>query len=188
METPKPSSDRLTGSLFLVGDPLRSVLIAGAVPQGSPGKLLYQGEMVIRYALPFLYEPEHFIPERVVDDFRRSTEGRDAISFLFERGDSFPRADVIGRRVSSGTHDEIFVKQLDLAADLVAFAFRAPDAELALGRIDVVVWLDDFEPDWSPLPHGDERASDLLRSAAVCYRVTAQDASRLRNLLIALPR
>ena len=180
------TTTKLAGTLLRLSELERAVLIVGADPD-VPGKLVYQGEMIVRFALAFLYEADYFIPERVIDDFRRQFAGLEAYRFLLDRGDSFPRADVIGTRVATGAYDEIFLKQLDLAAPLAAFAYSSPDADVLLAPLDAVIWIDDTTAGWSEIDDVDHRASILLRDAVPCFRVGARYLAELsRHLQAAL--
>jgi hypothetical protein len=170
MELSPPPSDDVKGALFRWGEYPKVVLVKDGWPSHLPGEVLHTGQMVVCYALPFLYERDSLLPQLVVDDFRRMHHGRVALEFMIRRGDAFPRADVVGRRVSTGQRADLFLKQLDLAAPLEAYVYSHLDALLPLARLDMVVQVDDAIPDWSALTD-DEAVPSLLRQAVPCYRI-----------------
>jgi hypothetical protein len=137
----KVPSDRLTGSIIKVND--RHVLLSGAEVRPLPGKLLYSGLVVFRYGVALLNTPaESILPYMVYDDFQREHTGFDAIQFMVEKGDSYPRADVLGYRVSDGKYRERFMKEFDLARPLRLFAYPGEQAVTPLFDVQAAIHLE----------------------------------------------
>lgn len=134
-------ADRFLGTLLLLND--RHILLTGAETRPLPGKTIFYGDALLRYGIPILTKPNDAImPSMLLDDFREEHHGVDAIDFAIKRGDAFPRADVIGRRVSDGTYREMFLKELDLARPVRVYLFPGPHAITPLAQLDVLVYLD----------------------------------------------
>lgn len=170
MELSPPPSDEIDGVLVRAGQRSRVVLVRDALPDDLTGEVIHTGRMVVCYALPFLYERDSLLPQLVVDDFRRMYQGRVALEFMIHKGDAFPRADVVGRRVSTGRRADLFLKQLDLAAPLEAYAYVDLNALQLAARLDLMVQVDDAMPEWSALAN-EGLVPSLLRQAVPCYRV-----------------
>jgi hypothetical protein len=183
MQLQPPPSDTLPGVLVRVGTHPWLALIAGGSLESLPGKVLISGELSIFYALPYLYEQDYLLPQWCYDDFRCEYHGEAAIDFMLRRGDAFPRADVVGRRLSTGERDDRYVKEIDLAAGLFAFACAAGSIGTPLTRIDAAVWPDASVDDRTPLADDDARASRLLRLAVPCVAVPPTSLARLPALM-----
>ncbi len=164
--------DRVAGALVKGGEPPRLILLAGDLPDVLPGRPIARGAIVIRYALAYLYEQDYLIPGYVLDDFRREFYGEAALDFLLARGESFPRADVTGLRVSLGEHETLFVKQLDLAQGPIAIAYRDASGGPALGPVRLAINLDPAAAQRQPASAGGPFPARLLKAAA-CYSVAA---------------
>lgn len=161
--------DVFDGCVVRVGDPPQAALIVGADTRLLGSELLHQGKLVVAYGLALLYELDFLLPQWVHDDFRREYHGADALDFTLRKGDAFPRADVVGRRVSTGERAELFLKQLDLARGAQAFAYASFDAPTPFARLDAALWVDADVPGFSALPAGDARATEWLRKAVPCF-------------------
>jgi hypothetical protein len=161
--------DELDCAVLALGErnPL-SVLLTGALPEMLPAQVLNRGNLVIRYAMPFIYEPDTFYVQRIVDDFGRDFRGDDAFEFAYSKGDAFPRASVLGIRASTGEDEQIFLKQLDLARPILPVVYTSAEEVIPIAQINVAIWVEGtatwhrIETDDSPLP------PDLTR-AVPCY-------------------
>ncbi len=168
MQLQPPPADTLDGCVIRLAD-RRVVLVMGDLPPALPGEVLHRGPVTIYYALALLYEQDYLLPQWAYDDFRREYHGAAAVDFMLRRGDAFPRADVVGRRVSNGQRTELFLKQLDLGRGLLAFVYPHADAPQPLARLDAALWVDETAHSCTPLAAGDPRAPALLRQAVPCY-------------------
>jgi hypothetical protein len=69
---------------------------------------------------------DYLLPAEAIDDIGQRFQGPAAYEWIETRGDAFPRADVIGVRLS-GRSESVFMKELDLAV-LALFAGSGPEA------------------------------------------------------------
>src|SRR5438045_1803010 len=90
----------VNGAVIQLGS--KKILLCGSLPEKLADKVLLRDQIVIRYAIPFIYEPDTFYIHRIVDDFGRDFREQAALDFAYHKGDAFPRAAVIGIRASSG--------------------------------------------------------------------------------------
>src|SRR5688572_12892263 len=107
-----PPTILLNGAFILYEKRHRGVLIIGDLPEKSLTTEVFRGDIVIRHALTFIYEPDAFYIQHIVDDFGRDFRGEEAYDFAYRKGDAFPRASVFGVRASTGAGEQIFLKQL----------------------------------------------------------------------------
>jgi hypothetical protein len=186
MNAGTPAHDGLNGRLLRIGGRRWVVLVVGGGERAAPGQMVCAGDLVVCYAVPYLYERREFVPHRVIDDFGREFEGNDALRFMVQKGDAFPRADVHGHWVETGEWDTVFLKQLDMAAGLEAFAYRSASSQLPLARLDAVVWVEDT-PSAQPqeTDEHDDRVPEMLRLAAPLITIGADQLRRLAGLLSA---
>lgn len=177
-----PPSDTLSGCLLRFAEE-RVVLVMGGQLIDPLGEVLHCGDVTIYYALALLYERDYLLLQWAYDDFRREYHAAEAVDFVLRRGDAFPRADVVGRRVSTGQRADLFLKQLDLGRGLLAFAYADADAPHPLARLDAALWIDDSVQGWAPLATDDPRTPALLRRAVPCYALPAASLPNLPDLL-----
>jgi hypothetical protein len=138
-EIPAPIA-ALVGAATVFEKQLKLVVFYGSnIPTPLPGRELHRGQILLRHALPFIYEPDAFFIQRIVDDFGRDFRGDDALDFAQRNGDAYPRASVIGIRASTGQEEQIFLKQLDLARWMTPVAYGGADAINALGQVHALV-------------------------------------------------
>jgi hypothetical protein len=173
----------LDGSVIALGErnPL-SIMLTGALPEKLPGQMLHCGKLVIRYAMAFIYEPDTFYVQRIVDDFGRDFRGEDAFDFAYSKGDAFPRATVLGIRASTGADEQIFLKQLDLARPMLPVVYASAEDLIPIAQINVAIWLDAavtwhrMETDDSPFPVD-------LTQAVPCYVMPPAELMQLSEHL-----
>lgn len=138
-ELPAPSA-ALVGAASIFDRQLKLVVFYGGnIPTPLPGRELYRGQILLRHALPFIFEPDAFYIQRIVDDFGRDFRDDEAIDFAHRSGDAYPRAAVMGVRASTGQEEQIFLKQLDLARWMTPIAYAGADANTALGQVHALV-------------------------------------------------
>ena len=183
MNVDTPAHDMLSGWLVRLGDRRWATLIVDADDNPRPGHLLYAGDLLVCYAVPYLYEKKAFVPHLLVDDFGREFVGKAALDFMVQKGDAFPRADVYGRWVSTGEQDAVFLKQLDMAAKLEAHIYESANAPLPLARLDAVVWVADGLVGLHGLDAHDERTPEMLRRAVPVFKVGTPQLHQLPGLL-----
>lgn len=140
-------------------------------------KAVHRGDVSVYFAFPLFMSPDLVFPQLVIDDFRRQFPGRAAIEFMLNKGNSYPRADVIGARLPDLKRADLYMKEVDVAAGLRAVAFSGPFEGIPLARIGTVVWLDNDAGDvLEPADAGES----LLKYAALCCRCSP---ARLPDLL-----
>lgn len=150
MEFRPPYHDVVGGSLLRIGEEQAlNVLIIGESSRQLPGEQLYSGEMYLRYGLVYLYkETDALIPQYALDDFRREYHAADALDFLYEKGERFPRADVVGIRVPDGTKTQAYAKELDHARPYRMIACKAHDNYQRISQVHIAVTFDREVDDW----------------------------------------
>jgi hypothetical protein len=168
MSQPSFPSLTVSGAVVAMRDPARLALFVDAGYARLPGETVARGALIVAPGVPLLYEPGAVLVQSVYDDYRREHHGAEALSFLLRYGDAFPRADVVGRRASSGAEVEVYLKQLDLGARLHIFAYRAP-SDPALGRLEAAVWARSGAGGWSRMPVDVGRVPAWLRRSIPCW-------------------
>lgn len=165
-----PYWEDFTGRLVgvSVGKPALLVIGRGKLP--PPGKLIYRGDVSIRFGFPLLLTTDHMFPQLVIDDFRREFHGRAAIEFMLNKGNSYPRADAVGMRLTDGSRGDFYMKEVDIAAGLHAYAYAADLDGPPLARVGAVVWLDTAIGSADGVLVDADAAGSLLHFSAKCYR------------------
>lgn len=108
---------------FEVGGRLFSASGGGAADLAALGQGSFT-PIYVRYAFPRADNYEPFFPVMTADDLGGIYREFDALDWLAESGLRFPRSDVIGLR-PDGAKDQLFVKELDLAASAKVFVTAA---------------------------------------------------------------
>ncbi len=168
MSEPSSPSLAVSGAVVAMCDPTGLVLFVDPRSALPPGELVARGALIVAPGVPLLYEVDAVLVESIYDDYRREHRGLGALSFLLHHGHAFPRADVVGRRASTGAAVELYLKQLDLGAGLHVFVYRAPD-DSALGRLEAAVWVRSGAEGWSRSPVNGERIPAWLRRSIPCW-------------------
>jgi hypothetical protein len=88
------------------------------------GLPLFGPPVYLRPAYWLWEDQTYLLADEAIDDIGQHFHAAAAYSFIEERGDSFPRADVIGM-LPDGTSRSVFMKELDLAA-VAAYAAGTP--------------------------------------------------------------
>jgi hypothetical protein len=100
---------------------------------------LFGPSVSLRPGYHLVAEPDYLLPNEVIDDIGQRWSAPFCYQWMEERGDLFPRADVIGQRASTGAAQSVFMKELDLV-DLAVFA--APVGQVGNApstRIDLAI-------------------------------------------------
>jgi hypothetical protein len=160
-----------------------TALMVGKETLPPEAAVIHRGEMILRYALAFLFEPDWLLPHVVIDDFGRKHEGRAALDFMERQGERFPRADVTGWRVVAGKSDVVFLKHLDIARSCGVFAYEGSEIKTPLARIDAAVWVDVGVTGWARLGEDDGRVPELLGRSIGCYTLSPGELGDLGMLM-----
>lgn len=185
MNLPPPFEDHLTGACVRLDE--RTILLTGARWQAAlsaGADVLLSGALVLRYGLPYLYEADALIPQLVYDDHRQQHTGRELFAFVEARGRAYPRADVIGVRLSGGD-DHVFLRDLDLALPLEVMAHSRDVPDSAPVRLQAAVLVEEVAAGREPIKAGDEEAGlpDLLTRHVACFRLSPSRLTELPSLL-----
>lgn len=173
-----------TGWLEHIPNSTSNILIIGEYSRESATLKQEPALYFVHFAFAFLYETDFFLPYRVVDDFRREFQGKDALDFIRDRGASFPRADVLGIRVSTGSWAEIFLKEIDPHQGLIPFATTKSEVLRDLIMITGMVEIDParFTAELQPLKYSDTRWK-MLTSCVPCFQVGGFSQSLLAGIV-----
>ena len=155
-DLPPPHHDFLQGACLKLGSII--VLVTGnewqaAVETLRPqADILLEGQLTLRYAIYYQELEDVLIPQLAVDDHQMQHQGQELFKFVLSRGLAYPRADVIGKRLS-GEDDHVFMRQLDLARPLVTIAYASSGEQQTPARIALAVVLDKTSDndDWQPI-------------------------------------
>ena len=177
-ELSPPAHDKLKGVILRLPERDDLVIVAGARRPAGDWEIIREGTVFLCYGLAYLHQPvETLLVQWAYDDFRREYHGDDALRFVIERGDSYPRADVMGRQVSTGKTDQRFLKEIDISAGLRAIAYPSLDSPSALGRVGTILWLEPGAANLSSVTEGDKRMTEWMHLAVNGY-IAGEDTPR----------
>ncbi len=162
-------------------------VVLGDPPLDAPGDVMQRGPINLSFGMALLYEPDFILPQLLIDDFGNQYTGEAALDFMLNKGDSYPRADVTGRRASTDQTDTLFLKQIDLAQGLHCLAAVSHQQSL-LCRVGAAVWPDALSTRIHTMPANDVRASRLLKLSARCLVVPVHQLSSLPSYLAELAK
>ena len=129
----QPVSDVIEGAVTrLAGDCLLSSAML------TRGQLVAAGELVVRYAVPYLGKPCSIVPDLVVLDYGDMLTGEPAWEFLLRQSHLHPRADVLGHR-DDGSDQMLAVKQLDFAIPFDVFAYHQPSDRKPFAQLNALI-------------------------------------------------
>lgn len=101
--------------------------------------LIVQGEIVLRYGIPYLYKPQwSIVPDLVVLDYGDTMTGELAWDFLMTSSHLYPRSDVLGYR-NDGADEMVPLKQLDFDSPYDVFVYRALLDREPVARLSALV-------------------------------------------------
>jgi len=180
-----PPTIEIVGALLRLGSRPTNTLVVGAPNADFPGDLISVGIWELCFGMMLLVEDDLILPQLILDDFGRQHVGTAGIEFMLREGDAFPRADVFGSRVSTGVEDQFFFKQIDLAQGLHCVACKRNCAQQR-HRVDVVIWVDETQPQLRELDPDDTRAIGLLRLSTRCLAMPSRRLQSVANDLAAI--
>ncbi len=127
-------SDLLSGTVSRFG---RSFFLSSAAPPQA--QLVLQGEITLRYAIPYLFKPEwSIVPDLVVLDYGETMTGELAWDFLMKSSHLFPRSDLLGYR-NDGVDEMVPLKQLDFDSPYDVFAYRMPGDQKPAAKLSALI-------------------------------------------------
>lgn len=163
--------DEVKGACVVVAGVNVLVVGEGWREAADDGALL-AGELTLRYAVRYREGEEALVPQLVVDDHRQYHTGAELYRFLARRGLAYPRADIVGRRLS-GEEDHTYLRNFDLARPLVVMAYAGGAAETSGVRVQLAVVLDaDIdEGGWHQIEAGAGGLPTLLVEHVPCFGI-----------------
>lgn len=129
-----PINELLSGTVSRVD---QSYLLSSSVlPQAE---LIAQGEIVLRYGVPYFFKPQSsLVPDLVVLDYGATMTGELAWDFLMTSSHLYPRSDVLGFR-NDGADEMVPLKQLDFDSPYDVFVYRAPGDRAPFARLSALI-------------------------------------------------
>lgn len=132
-------------------------------------------------------EADYLLPEQVIDDIGQRWSAPFCYEWIEERGDLFPRADVIGRLASTGATRSVVMKEMDLVQIAVFASPVGRVGNASYTRIDLAIEAmavldnDALAPTAFPI--------EVLDRGLICYRLApgvfgAVGAAILNHLLL----
>jgi hypothetical protein len=174
-----PYAESFSGRLVEIMPGRPALLLAGRGRLPPRTRLIARDSLLIAFGFHFLMSPEFLLPQLVIDDFRREFHGRAAIEFMLRKGNSYPRADTVGMRLPDRERADLYMKEVDIAAGLQAFAFAGEFASPPLAQLAAAAWLDAAtRPDAGILDVAEVDGS-LLGFSVHCYRCNPALAAAL---------
>lgn len=130
----QPITDSFSGTVLRAGE--NHVLAAEPHP---PAEVAASGNLVIRYAIPYLGKPHlAIVPGLIALDYGDMLTGEEAWDWLLNHSNLHPRADVVGYR-SDGVDDMIVVKLLDLAQPVQVLVYQDSSQTKPLARVEALI-------------------------------------------------
>lgn len=130
----EPINELLSGTVSHVGGSF--FLSSSALPQAE---VIVQGEIVLRYGIPYLFKPQwSIVPDLVVLDYGETMTGEAAWDFLMTSSHLYPRSDVLGFR-SDGVDEMVPLKQLDFDSPYDVFVYRGPGDREPVARLSALI-------------------------------------------------
>ena len=97
------------------------------------------GTVVLRYGISLQTPASHtIIPGLFVSERGVALVGREAWDFMLAHFQLYPRADVVGFRVSNGAPLQVFLRELDFGTPIRIFAYESVDISLPPAEITQV--------------------------------------------------
>lgn len=126
----QPISDSFSGVLILVETATQSW---GFLSLEAPTGIAHRtGDFIIRYGVRYLGKPHlSIVPGLVASDYGDMMVGEIAWEFIYKKGFTFPRADVLGFR-NDGMDEMITMKYLDVAIPPQVLVFADANATTPL--------------------------------------------------------
>lgn len=132
-----PIGDVINGAVIKVGE--THLLTTDTLPAGER---IAAGELMVRYAVPYLGKPHlAIVPGLVALDYGDMLTGAEAWDFLHKRSNLHPRADVVGYR-NDGADEMIAVKWLDLVQPVMVLAYTDAQAAQPIAQLSALIAAD----------------------------------------------
>jgi hypothetical protein len=129
----QPVGDAFPGAVVQSGEQQALIL------QPGPAPVLWAGPCVLRYGVRFLGKPHlSIVPGLVVLDYGDMLTGEAAWTFLTERSNRYPRAEVFGYR-HDGRDDMMRVRDLDFALKPDVLVYADTQATTPLARPSILI-------------------------------------------------
>jgi len=130
----EPVNELLSGTVSRVD---RSFFLSSSLLPGA--ELIVQGEIILRYGIPYLFKPQwSIVPDLVVLDYGDTMAGELAWDFLMMSSHLYPRSDVLGYR-NDGADEMVPLKQLDFDSPYDVFVYRAPGDREPLAKLSALI-------------------------------------------------
>ena len=128
---------------------------------------LFGPPVSLRPGYHLIAEPDYLLPNEVIDDIGQHWTAPFCYQWMEERGDLFPRADVIGQRASTGASQNVFMKEMDLVQIAV---FASPISGEALPvQVDLAIEALAVPDDYALIPT--TFPIEVLDRGLLCYRL-----------------
>lgn len=115
-------------------------LSSSVLPQAE---IMIQGEIALRYGIPYLFNPQWtIVPDLVVLDYGDTLTGEAAWDFLMTSSHLYPRSDVLGFR-NDGADEMVPLKQLDFDSPYSVFAYHGPEERQPVARLSALIGSDE---------------------------------------------
>ncbi len=157
----------------------RHILTYGP-PAPALGETLIGPPLVLRPGYRFHFRDDYLLPTEIIDDLGQHLPAPACYDWLEQRGDAYPRADVLGQLASTGQNHSAFVKELDLIEQQIYVmgnppAFPPARADLAVELLPPPDGLA-LVPQALPIP--------AFARALTCYRLHPNVPAALRDLIL----
>jgi hypothetical protein len=114
-------------------------LVVGSAPPVPDGTWLAEGELIVRYAIPLLGQPQFaVVPARFVSERGAVLSGWEAWDFAQGNYQLYPRSEIFGLR-SDGETAQVFLRELDFGADQRVLVYAALEACAPLARVNALI-------------------------------------------------
>ncbi len=151
---------------FLLSYGASHILVYGPDAEAL-GVPLFGPPVSLRPGYHLIAEPDYVLPHEVIDDIGQRWSAPFCYQWMEERGDVFPRADVIGQRASTGATQSVFMKELDLV-QMAVFA-RPLSGEALPVRVDLVIEARAVTDEYALTPT--IFPIEVLDRGLICYRL-----------------
>lgn len=131
------------------------------------GQPLFGPPVSLRPGYHLITEADYVLPSEIIDDIGQHWTAPFCYQWMEERGDLFPRADVIGQRASTGASQSVFMKEMDLV-QMAVFASPLSSARLPV-RVDLAIEALAVPDDYALIPT--TFPIEVLDRGLVCYRL-----------------
>lgn len=126
------------------------VLVMGAIPlppnQASSAALVTEGELVLRYAIPYLGMSHlSVVPSVFVSERGAVLTSWTGWNFGVGNYQLYPRAEFYGLR-SDGEKAQVYLRELDFGADLRILAYHKDEDRVPIAQVDYLLYSETITP------------------------------------------